>query len=222
MSLLSKSAGKRIISSEKRLINSENQISEKDKNEAGGSGVSTGVDQSKETDKQANAKVCPEHRYKTCSKGKECHLSHPKKCGVILKHGLRQFNVNGCDKSCGYYHPRICHSSMKYDNCTKKNCKKAHLPGTWSGSKQSNSNSGKNTQKHQKQNGNEKVSREEKECCKHKASMQTSNETKKKDIPSLSETMLQGFQMIQNTMTMLIQAQNDLNQRLSSRSILQA
>ena len=82
----------------------------------------------KETQEQAN-KLCKEHKFKTCQT-KDCPMEHPEKCELIMKHGIIKFDNAGCDLKCGKFHPRVCHTSMKFKTCYRKSCKQMHLPGT--------------------------------------------------------------------------------------------
>ena len=74
--------------------------------------------------------ICLHYQRNQCRygyKGSECAYSHPKKCILWVKKGIR-----GCVKGthCEYYHPKICHSSARDKTCYKESCKLSHLPGT--------------------------------------------------------------------------------------------
>ena len=84
---------------------------------------------SRQSQSSNQVKICPDHKFKTC-KREECQFNHPQKCDKIVKHGLKQFNEEGCDMTCGLFHPWVCHKSMKYKECQNIKCKRVHLPGT--------------------------------------------------------------------------------------------
>ena len=93
----------------------------------------------KEAQDKAN-KLCKDHKFKTC-RTKDCPKEHPEKCELIMKHGIIKFDSAGCDLKCGKFHPRVCHSSMKFRSCFRKTCKQVHLPGTQRTKRATNYNS---------------------------------------------------------------------------------
>jgi hypothetical protein len=89
----------------------------------------------KETDDvKVVEKVCTFYRQTKCSSGgsgAKCNKgSHPPKCIVFLKFGLKKFAERGCDGKCGRFHPRLCYSSLRSQTCNKSDCRLPHIKGT--------------------------------------------------------------------------------------------
>lgn len=73
--------------------------------------------------------ICPIHKKKKCRKS-DCHYEHPQWCSKLLEKGLQPYQKDGCSTKCDAFHPRICHSSLKYRRCLNPKCRNAHIKGT--------------------------------------------------------------------------------------------
>lgn len=80
--------------------------------------------------------ICKNYRTGRCKHGISgkkdgiCPYTHPKACSKFMGNGTRR--SGGCTrgKNCKFFHPSICHSSMKEKKCFRENCKFMHLKGT--------------------------------------------------------------------------------------------
>ena len=63
--------------------------------------------------------------------GRECAFLHPEKCLKYCRFGrFGQDNANGCNGSCGLFHPVLCPDSRKFKQCYSQDCTLTHLHGT--------------------------------------------------------------------------------------------
>ena len=60
--------------------------------------------------------------------GKECKFLHPKKCIKYCRYGNDLYQ--GCQGSCGLFHPMLCFNSIQYKMCNNRECTFQHLTGT--------------------------------------------------------------------------------------------
>ena len=60
--------------------------------------------------------------------GRECMYLHPKKCAKFGKYGYDEYN--GCDGSCGLFHPTLCRNAVRFGKCFYGNCTFVHPVGT--------------------------------------------------------------------------------------------
>ena len=60
--------------------------------------------------------------------GSECKFLHPKKCVKYCRYGNDAYQ--GCQGSCGLFHPMLCWNSVWYKRCDKQECTFQHLFGT--------------------------------------------------------------------------------------------
>ena len=74
--------------------------------------------------------LCKFYKNGRCKKDHNCNFLHPKICRKFNQFGNKQDNAKGCDEKCGFFHPNACRSSLKYRNCSYKECRFYHLSGT--------------------------------------------------------------------------------------------
>ena len=81
--------------------------------------------------------ICSFYRKGRCRHGisgkklvyeKECKFSHPKKCAKYCRYGNDRYQ--GCQGSCGFFHPMLCYNSIRYKRCNNRECTFQHLLGT--------------------------------------------------------------------------------------------
>lgn len=60
----------------------------------------------------------------------ECSYDHPKPCRKLLANGNR--GPKGCQlgRECKFFHPRMCHDSLKHRMCLNSNCTYRHVSNT--------------------------------------------------------------------------------------------
>ena len=80
--------------------------------------------------------VCKHYKTGRCKHGISgkkdgtCNYSHPKACSKFLTNGTRR--SGGCNRgdNCRFFHPSMCHSSLRDRTCLRDNCKFMHVKGT--------------------------------------------------------------------------------------------
>ena len=81
--------------------------------------------------------ICRYYKKGTCLHGKTgkwivnghaCRFLHPEKCLKYCRYGNDK--INGCEGSCGLYHPILCRNSIQFKQCFQENCIFTHLAGT--------------------------------------------------------------------------------------------
>ena len=89
-----------------------------------------------ETVKSKEIRICSFYKSGRCrfgksgksANGQKCPFSHPSKCFRFCKYGFDR--VKGCNRSCGYFHPVLCQSSLHFGTCYNEGCSYQHLLGT--------------------------------------------------------------------------------------------
>lgn len=77
--------------------------------------------------------ICTFYKKGKCKhgiKGNGCKYKHPKACPKLMKHGNK--NPKGCNAGtkCPDFHPRMCSSSIRTNQCFNDNCTFVHVKGT--------------------------------------------------------------------------------------------
>lgn len=96
-------------------------------------------DDDDEDDEEDSRPVCQRYRKGVCPhgirgdtliNGRKCNYSHPKRCQKCCHYGTD--STQGCDqgRECELMHPILCRYSLKYKQCTNRQCRYTHLRGT--------------------------------------------------------------------------------------------
>lgn len=91
---------------------------------------------SKETSVETKKPTCRFYSRGNCRHGTsghtngECSYDHPKPCRKLLANGNR--GPKGCQlgRQCKFFHPRMCHDSLKHRICLNSNCTYRHVSHT--------------------------------------------------------------------------------------------